>query len=104
MANYVQYKTTTETIQYTVDFTGILPSTDSTIATSAVTATKSDGTTDNTVITGVSDSGLTITATFTGGTNGEDYLVKFQAPGTTSSKIREVFVELRVRDKLIGVV
>ena|SRR3990167_2277411 len=102
MATDALYKVVAEEILHAVDFTDLLPDDASVTASSAVTAVKSDGTADATVIGTVSQSGMELRAVLQAGTDGEDYTITFTARGNATSRDRSVVVEMRVRNELQG--
>ena len=93
-------KTPAEVINYTKDFTDLLPN-DTSIGTSSASAIKSDGTSAS-VLGSVSDSGMIVTVPINATTDGEDYTVTIKAPGATSGETREWVLEIRTRSKLRG--
>ena len=105
MATAITYKRPLEDFDYTFNFADKLASTESvdTVANgSSVTAKKSDGTTDNTVVGTVTPSSQTLKAHLTGGSDFEDYTVTFHAKATTSGDEYEKVLEMRVRNTITG--
>lgn|SRR3990167_4830276 len=105
MSDAVKYKRTGEDWDYEFDFSNSLRSTETvdTVANgSSVTAKKSDGVTDNTVIGTVTPTSQILRAHITGGTDLEDYIVTFHAKATTSADEWEKVLELRVRNAIVG--
>ena len=98
MAHEVIYKIPSELRPVTMDFTGVLPSTDATLsADSTVTVTKTGGATVTDFAVNKSLATLVVSCDLAGGTHGEDYRVAFNAKGATSLKIRTRILEVRVR-------
>lgn len=106
MANLVTYKTDGETLPLVqVDFTDLLTGDTSITSGSTVTATDTAGVDQSSaVIANKTQSGMILSADLKSGTNGEDYKVIFHAIGTTTAKPREVIIELRVRNTIVGTV
>ena len=65
-------------------------------------ATKTDGTSDASVIDTLSKSGLVLTVPLKGGADGEDYVIIIKATGNSSGLIGVVSLEMRVRVEEIG--
>ena len=102
MADDVIEKTPSEVINYTKDFSELLPS-DTSIGTSSATALKSDGTSAS-IIGSVTDSGMVVTVPINATTDGEDYLVTIVAPGGSSGETRTWLLEVRTRASWRGTV
>ena len=102
MADDVLYKRPSEKISYAYDFTPKLQS-DSGLSASSVTAVDEEGTNvSSSIVSSSTASGLVVTGILQAGSDGKDYLVTFQATGTTSADIRQWVVELRVRSYIGG--
>lgn len=93
-------KTPAEVINYTKDFTDLLPN-DTSIGTSSASAIKSDGT-SAAIIGTVTDSGMIVTVPINATTEGEDYVVTIKAPGGSSGETREWVLEVRCRGQWRG--
>ena len=101
MAIAVAYKRPNEIIAIGVDFAGAVPSGDTTLTNTSVTAINSSDIADASVVGTVSSSGLVLTALLQAGTDGEDYTVTYQTKSSTSGKGPfERTIELRVRTKI----
>ncbi len=98
----VVYKNPEAKRNYDVDFTDILDDADSTLTGEAAVATKSDGTTDSSVIDTLSKSGLVLTVPLKAGADGEDYVIIIKATGNSSGLIGVASLEMRVRVEEIG--
>ncbi|KKL07309.1 hypothetical protein LCGC14_2587310 [marine sediment metagenome] len=98
----VVYKDPEAKQNYTVDFTDILDDADSTLTGETAVATKTDGTTDATVIDTLSKSGLVLTVPLKAGSDGEDYVIIIKATGNSSGLIGVASLEMRVRVEEIG--
>ncbi len=99
MVTHQVEKTSTEVRTLVVDATGVLPS-GVTISSFSLTATaRSSGDTDETIIDDLTPSftNTTGTITFTGGDDGESYLVKGSF-GLSNSDIREFYIILQILD------
>lgn len=105
MADEVIYKRSGEKYHYEYDFTPKLTGDTSITSGSTVTATDEEGTdASSTVVANKAQSGMVLSADLIAGTDGKDYSVIYRGVGTTSSLPRDWVVEMRVRDKLGGVV
>ncbi len=98
----VVYKDPEAKRNYDVDFTNILDDADSTLIGEAAVATKTDGTTDASVIDTLSKSGLVLTVPLKAGADGEDYVIIIKATGNSSGLIAVASLEMRVRVEEIG--
>ena len=107
MAGDVLYKHSSSKPSYIVDFTRLLPSDTTITAASSVSAAyNSLGTavTVSTISEAVSVSGMSMTVPLKAGSDGEDYRLELNGIGTTTGKNIVFVLEMRVRDKLAGVV
>ena len=98
----VIYKDPNAKLNYPVDLTFKLADTDSTLTGESAVATKTDGTTDSSVIGALSKSGLELTVPLQAGTDGEDYTIIIKATGNSSGLIAVASLEMRVRVEEIG--
>ena len=105
MADQIKLKRPLEDFDHTFSFADKLAASetvDTVVSGSSVTAKKSDGTTDNTIIGTVTPTSQSLKAHLTGGTDLEDYTVTFHAKATTSGDEYEKVLTLRVRNEITG--
>ena len=98
----VIYKDPEATQNYPVDLTDKLDDADTILTGEAAVATKTDGTTDASVIGTLSKSGLELTVPLKAGADGEDYTIIIKATGNSSGLIAVASLEMRVRVEEIG--
>ena len=96
------YKTDNETIKLSADMADVMEAADASLTGVSVTGVDSGLTSAAALITGATSSGLVITATFAGGVDGEDYVVRLRGTGNSSGAVREKVYEIRNRSTLVG--
>lgn len=99
----VAYKTPNEAILVSVDMTEKVGAADASLASLVCDIDESDGTAADSLDSGLTSSGLTITFLFSGGTDGEDYTLHVKGTANSTAIIAEKVIEIRVRANLVGV-
>lgn len=108
MADSLLYMNPAEIVQFTMDFTDVLPSNDSALSDigasdSAITAASFAGTdVSSTILSSKTRTGKTLIVTIGSLTLGEEYTITFKGEGATSGSMRTKTLKVLCRDDIGG--